>query len=275
MIKWRKYNGAIIPDIPPHINADTNDLEIKIKENKVYFARWTTDFDSRTKENFWYVICDNKSELSDYSKNTRSKINRGLKQCEVRIIDKKTIVELGYEVYSSAFENYETYLKAKSKKEFVSQIEETQSDWEFWGVFYNGKMIAYSKNKLIDNYCEYASLKFEPDFLRYYSSYALFYTMNTYYLNEKNFKYVNNGARSISHSTNIQDLLIQKFLFRQAYCKLHILYTPTVKILVDVLFPFRHLLKMLSFLSLIRINTLLKINILLKQEEMSRQVVQN
>ena len=267
MIKWKKYNGAIIPDSPPHINADTNDLEIKIKENKVYFARWTTDFDSRNKENFWHVICDNKSELSDYSKNTRSKINRGLKQCEVRIINKKTIVEIGYEVYSSAFDNYETYLKAKSKKEFVSQIEETQSDWEFWGVFYNGKMIAYSKNKLIDDYCEYASFKFEPDFLRYYSSYALFYTMNTYYLNERNFKYVNNGARSISHNTNIHDFLIQKFKFRKAYCKLHVLYSKNVKIIMSVLYPFRFLLKF------IKLGPFRQINILLDQEEISSKQI--
>ena len=33
--------------------------------------------------------------------------------------------------------------------------------------------------------------------------------MNRYYLNEQKFKYVNDGAKSMSHDTNIQTFLTQ------------------------------------------------------------------
>jgi hypothetical protein len=263
MTVWRKYNGAILPESPPHLLVETENLEKEIKKNRVFFARWASDFDCEKETKFWHIICDCKIELSDYSRNTRSKINRGLKHSEVRIIDINTVIHSGYEVYISAFNNYKTYLKLKTKEEFIRQIEDTQSGWEFWGVFFEGVLIAYSKNKIVDNYCEYASLKFNPKYLRYYSSYALLYSMNNYYMTEKNFSYVDNGARSISHNTNIQDFLIQKFKFRKAYCKLHILYTKNVKIIISVLYPFRF------FLKFIKLGPFRQINILLHQQEIS------
>ena len=263
MENWKKYNGAIIPSTPPHISVDIIDLKSKIKKHNVFFARWTSDFDMKKKTEFWHVICDNVLDLSDYSSNTRSKINRGLRRCDVRIINKELLIKYGYRVYISAFKNYTTYLKAKTKEEFILEIEKNQSDWEFWGVFYNEQMIGYSKNKLVENYCEYASIKFHPAYLKHYPSYALFYRMNTYYLKENNFKYVNNGVRSISHLTNIQDFLIQKFKFRKAYCKLHILYNYYIKIFVNLLFPFRKIIR--------RINFFTRVNILLYQEELYRK----
>ena len=265
MKSWKKYNGAIVPNTPPHIIMNINDVESEIKKQNVFFARWTSDFDMQKKSHFWHVICDDIIELSGYSRNTRSKINRGLKHCEVRIIDKDILVKYGYNVYIAAFKNYKTYLEPKSKKEFSEEIETRQSDWEFWGVFFNGEIIAYSKNKLVLDYCEYASIKFHPDYLKYYPSYSLFYRMNKYYLKDNNFKYVNDGVRSISHLTNIQDFLINKFKFRKAYCNLHILYSYPVKIFISLLYPFRKIIRVFNF------NPFTRINILFYQEEIYRK----
>ena len=74
MKDWRKYNGAIIPLTPPHIEVNTDGIEEKIKSNNAFFARWTSDFDTKEESEFWYVICDEKLEISDYSKNTRNQI---------------------------------------------------------------------------------------------------------------------------------------------------------------------------------------------------------
>ena len=88
--------------------------------------------------------------------------------------------------------------------------------------------------------------------------------MNQYYLNERNYKYVNDGARSISHETNIQNFLIQKFKFRKAYCKLHIIYSQKVKLLLLMIYPFKSLVQYL------KIGFFVKLNILIKQEEIRR-----
>ena len=32
---WRKYNGALIPNTPPHIDIDVTGIEEKIKEENI------------------------------------------------------------------------------------------------------------------------------------------------------------------------------------------------------------------------------------------------
>ena len=125
-------------------------------------------------------------------------------------------------------------------------------------------MIGYCQNKITNSTCDYSTIKFHPDYLNLYPSYALFYTMNRYYLNEKGFKYVNDGARSISHETNIQSFLIQKFKFRKAYCKLNIMYSPKIQFILSIIYPFK------SIISLFKFGPFIKINILITQEKIRK-----
>jgi len=264
MEKWRKYNGALVPLIPPHLKVDASGVEKIIKETNSYFARWTSNFDSKKETDFWFVICDEFATIDRLSRSTRSKVRRGLKNCSIQLIRKSRIEKEGFYCYTAAFLNYNTHLKPSSIVQFKKELRELEGDWEFWGVYHEEKMIGYSQNKIVDDYCDYSTIKFHPNFLKFYPSYALFYTMNQYYLGEKKVKYVNDGARSISHETNIQDFLIQKFQFRKAFCKLHIQYSPKVKLLLLVLYPFR------SLIFLLRFGIFKKINILLFQEKIRR-----
>jgi hypothetical protein len=137
---------------------------------------------------------------------------------------------------------------------------------EFWGVYLKGtdELIGYSQNKISHNCCEYDEIRFHPSFLKLYSSYVLFYQMNQYYLNEKNFKYVNDGARSISHNTNIQQFLIDKFKFRKAYCRLHVLNSRSLALVIKLLYRFKGLIKRGN------LGLFLKISVLLEQEKIIR-----
>mgnify|MGYP001365447173 CR=1 FL=1 len=264
MNNWRKYNGALIPTAPPHVEVDISGLEEEIKNQDAYFARWTSNFDQKEISGFWHVICDEKLEIEDYSRNTRSKIRRGLKQCKVKMITKHIILENGYHCYSSAFSKYNTHLSPKTITQFQEEINSFDDSWDFWGIYYDEKMIGYSQNKILEDYCDYSTIKFNPDYLRFYPSYALFFIMNQYYLNEKNFKYVNDGARAISHKTNIQSFLIDKFRFRKAYCKLNIMYSQKISLLLFFIYPFRLIIKFLRF------GPFLKLNILFDQEKIRR-----
>lgn len=262
---WKKYNGALIPDYPPHIdcNVDLSFVKKKIIDERAYFARWISEFDRSTNSDFWYIINDKFIELAEYSVNTRSKIRRGLKELEVRKISKKEMLDNGYSVYSSAFNRYYTINNPMTHQEFLDHIQNLDELWDFWGVF-NKKdnlLIGYSQNKVVNDQCYYSTIKFHVDYLRKYSSYALYYTMNSYYLKERGLSYVNEGTRSILHATNVQSFLIDKFKFRKAYCRLHIQYHPLVRLIVFILFPFRSLIVKSS-------NKLLhKIGVVLMQEE--------
>lgn len=266
MTLWRKYNGSLIPDQPPHILVDDSENVIakKIKEHNSYFARWTSNFDCHQQTDFWYVINDRHLKIEDYSKNTRSKIRRGLKNCIVKVVSLDEIKEFGYECYKYAFENYNTHLQPKSNLEFADDLDTLDREWEFWGVFFDGKLIGYSQNRIVKDYCDYSTIKFHPKYLKYYPSYALFFSMNAYYLNEMKFKYINDGARSISHETNIQEFLIQKFQFRKAYCKLHLSYSYKFKIIILLLYPLKSIIGFFN-------NTFAKkVSSVLKQEAIRR-----
>ena len=139
MHSWRKYNGALIPDRPPHFEINDSREEILnfLKKSGMYFARWETNFDCNKKTNFWFIINDKPLEIMDYDIKTRNKIRKGLKECQVKKIKKDELIKKGYDVYISAFNNYQTYLKAKSVKKFVDEIDATPDSWEYWGVFYS------------------------------------------------------------------------------------------------------------------------------------------
>ena len=262
--QWRKYQGVLVSAKAPHHEVSTQNINAELKKNNAFLARWVTNFDCEKETNFWHIICDIPLELKDYSLNTRSKIKRGLNHCDVRKISYQHLLADGYEVYKSAFERYNTSQKIFTDNQFKESILQLIQKWEFWGVYFNDNLIGYSQNKIDDMTCEYSVIKFHPKYLKYYSSYALFYSMNRYYLNECNYKYVNDGSRSISHQTNIHEFLISKFKFRKAYCYLYIQYQPFFGLIVSSLFPFR------KILSIIDISILRNVNSILLQEEIKR-----
>jgi len=263
---FRKYNGAIIPDIPPDMLINYNEAEIKsfMKNSNALFARWESDFDCKEITDFWFLINDTPMNLEDYDSRIRNQIRKGLKECIVEPITSNQLISYGYDVYFSVFNKYKTYLKAKTKDQFIEEIISTASNWEYWGVFYKKRLIGYSKVMVVDDYAEYRSIKLHPHFLKNLPSEALIYTMNYNYLNKRKFRYVNNGARSISHQTNFPLFLIRKFKFRRAYCKLNIIYSSKLSVFVKLFFPFRRLFKLFNF-GLFR-----QLNILLKQELIRR-----
>ena len=71
-------------------------------------------------------------------------------------------------------------------KQFREEIKNLDKYWDFWGVYClkNQNLVAYSLNRLVDDYCDYSTIKFDPKYLKDYSSYVLYYSMNKYYLND-------------------------------------------------------------------------------------------
>ena len=239
MHEWRKYNGSLIPIVPPHKNVDSSKVDQLINETNSYLAMWTTDFDYGSPTKFWHIICDKFIPFDNLSSNTRSKIRRSEKKFTIRMVNKNFIMQNGFECYDAAFKNYKSYYNRKSKRNFVDHLLNLEGEWHFWVILFQKKIIAFSQNRVIDKYCEYSTIKFHPQYLRYYSSYLLFHTMNRYYLQDCKFKYVNNGMRNLTHKTNIQSFLTQKFGFRKSYCKLSIRYNRKIRFFLSFIYPFR------------------------------------
>ena len=266
-IAWKYYHGALLPQTAPHIEIELSKKEEQelLKLSRAYFLRYISDWDREEQSQFWYVIKDSFGGLEELSSNTRSKVRRGLKHCVIKKVTQEVIADEGYEVYSQAFKNYNTYIEPTDKETFIQDIL-SSSKCDFWAVYKKDevKMIAYSQNYIEENSVNYATIKFHPEYLKLYPSYALFFIMNQYYLNEKNFLYVNDGAKSISHDTNIQTFLIDKFKFRKAYCKLHVIYRWDIGLAVKLSYLFK------LFIPRVNHKVFNKIRVLLNQEEIRK-----
>ena len=259
--QWRKYQGVLVSAKAPHHEVLTQNIISELDKNNAFLARWITNFDCKKKLDFWYLILDKKMDISDYSSNTRNQISNGLKNFEIRRISIDEMLDNSYIIYKTASLLYNTKNKIKSLEEFNVDL---LPSFDYWGVYNNNSLIGFAQNRVFDDCCDYSTIKILPMYAKKYPFYALFYTMNNYYLIDKKLKYVTDGTRSISHQTNIQNFLINKFKFRKAYCYLHIMYQPFFGLLVSCLFPFR------KFFSIFNVSLFRSINSILLQEEISR-----
>lgn len=268
-ILWRKYQGILLPDLAPHeeITVSETQCSYLFEKTNALLVRWHTGFDRQDPTFFWHVIKDGPSTLEMLSVNTRSKVRRGLKRCRVTRTDAEDLVDDGYQVYRKAFDRYRTYARGLNEEEFRKEFLAMGLDptWEFWGIWdRNGQLIGYSQNRLQSESCNYSTIKFDPEFLKLYPSYALFFEMNNHYLNERKLRYVNDGARSIGHETNIQNFLIEKFQFRKAYSQLHLVYCRKIGWAVHMLYPLKPAIYRLPG------SLFDKIGVLMRQEEIRR-----
>jgi hypothetical protein len=153
------------------------------------------------------------------------------------------LADEGYQIFCAAWEHYGVKIPVISKDLFQQGVlrEAAYPDLlHNWGVYVNGRLVAYAQNQIHGNKeVTYSSMKFDPAFLHLRPSYALIYIMNEYYLNHIGIDYVNDGSRSIYHETKFQEFLLHNFNFEKAYTTLHIHYRPPLKWLVNMLYPLR------------------------------------
>lgn len=265
-IRWNFYNKILMPQVPPHVDVEVTkaDVDYLFARSKAWMIRWNSDFDCQTPTQWWYVIKDGKIGLEELSRNSRHDVRRGLERCSVARLDANFIANNAYPVYRSVFSRYNTKKKPVSEIQFSAGILQSLTKYprEYWGVFDRSsqKLIGYCANRFQYNCCEYLAGQFAPEYLRSYSSVVLIYEMTRYYLNDLKALYVSDGQRTISHDTLIQEFLIHKLNFRKAYCRLNIVYSPLMRMIVKMLFPFR------SFVSPLNEN----LSTILKQEEIQR-----
>ena len=215
------------------------------------WVMWTDGFDSSAIDSDWYaVICRQHKPVELLkSREARRKIRKGLANCEVRLVKPLEIASNGYDTYCRANESYGYQsFSFPTAEEFASRVMTDEPFGDIlhqWAVYFEGKMIAFAQNLIYNDIeVDYTLMKFHPDYLGYYPAYALIYTMNAYYLKEKSFTYVNDGFRSISHDTFIQDFLIKNFEFEKAYTRLHVHYRRPFGQLLQMARPLRALAKL-------------------------------
>ncbi len=239
MVKWKKYNGALVPDGAPHTLPTPQDVEAAKKMGGYRFITYVTDFDCAEETPWWYVIKDTPLIPEELHAKKRYKITRGLRFADVRKIDCREYGTELYRCFIKAQERYEAFQNEVTEEAFLKGLQ--KDDAEYYGAFFreSGELIAYAKNVMYDDCLSLSVMKLDPDYLKYEISAALVYQIVHDYVNQGDYKYVSDGQRAIRHKTNIQDYLEHNFGFRKAYCRLHMVYSPMMKAVVTLLYPLR------------------------------------
>ncbi|MBP5455851.1 MAG: hypothetical protein J6Y37_05080 [Paludibacteraceae bacterium] len=255
---WKYYNHAAIPTCAPHEVPDINPIkngdvwraDALKKGSIVFFARYVTDFDCAEETSFWYVIKESPFALDDLDKKYQKHIKKSLERCEVRRINPIEYIEDLYSVYQKAYETYKVPDNYQGKESFVSTIRSSSLD--YWAAFSreSGEMAGWMSCRNNGTWTETVSAKYDPSLKTLFPSDAIHYAILDYYLNQLGHKYINSGSRNISHVTNVQDYKIKHWNFKRAHCKLHVVYNPKVRWVINLIYPFRRILECLDGIKL-------------------------
>ena len=247
---FKLYSGMVVPFGPVRTDYSLSprDAAYALRSLGGTVLRTTTGFRAAGVADDWYaVICRRFTPIDGIaSSNTRSKVRRALRNCEVRRISCAELAERGYEVYRRAFDRYRGADSPVPESVFAGHVlagEGFDDVIEHWAVICEGELAGYSTTYVFgDTEASYSALKFHPDYLRRYSSYALFHAMNEDYLGEGRVAYVNDGFRSVLHDTDLQDFLERTFGFEKAYVGVDAHYRRPYGAVVRATFPFRNVL---------------------------------
>lgn len=261
---WQKKYNCAFPLTPPEFlnHLTENDYLYILNEYNLHLIRFETGLGFNKHTDWWHVVKSDKSNLSDYSKKVRYLIKKALSRYSYCIDSPRKHVKELYSVYVDVMERHGNFQTIYNLNDFTDAIHNLPSNIDFWIVRENvsGEIIGYAENFISDKVCFYNSIWINTDGQKNSASYGLFYSMGDYYLSERGFLYVSDGARSINHQTNVQDFLIKKFGFYKSHSELNVLYSIKLDLFMKLIRPF-------SFIFLkFNIPVIKKLNVLLLQD---------
>lgn len=244
--RWTLYQGALVWNGNPRADVPTPaEAHQAVAESGAMFARWTTDFDCGYPTEWWHCIKDTPFDLQKIDRNHRYKINKANKYFEVREIDPKAYAEELYQVQVEAFKAYpKQYRPTLDKEKVVGGLLKGGWDapYKVFAAFHRetGQMAGFTLVREREERVDLTSQKTVPAMEKLQVNAALVYAVVMHYNDRLSSDfYIVDGERNIKHETNFFQYLIKYFEFRLAYCKLNIEYNSRMKLIINMLYPFR------------------------------------
>lgn len=234
-------------------------------------ARWTSNYNQDTQSEWYYCIKDSPFKLDELKSKQRYEINKGRKYFNISTICPQDYVEEIYRIQVEAFKAYPKEYRPELNYESVKA--EILSEWNDKIIFAafekeTGKMVSYCIFKKKETYIEWSVLKSIPEYEKFKVNAAII-AASLEYFNDDLIKglYIHGGEKNISHQTNFQNYLEYLFGFKKVYCRLHILYRPGIAQIVQILYPFRKMLRRFHFKIIHNINSVLLMEEIVRKQK--------
>jgi hypothetical protein len=262
---WRKYQNALVPASlkPEPLELSSRQAHELLDRSGALFLRYFTRTISEPTD-FWYTAC-NEYSSKKLPQKVRNIIRQGYRNCRVERVDPAWLADNGYPCYTAAFSRYRN-AQPESKERFDEMCRGSLGGpFEFWAAFVGDQLAGFAKCAVDHDYAACLVLKLDPNFIRLNISSALKDTILSTYVSEQG-KTAYAGFRSVIHQTNLHDFLL-KHGYSRVFCDLKIVYRPTVRACVNLLYRCR------SFVGCVP-DSSIKRNIqgLLTQEEIRRSM---
>ncbi len=241
---WTRYQGALLWTGNPKDTAPTErEAQEALHESGTMFARWTSHWDCATPTEWWWCIKDTPLFVNTIPAKHRYRINKGAKYFDVQIITPEDYTEEIYQVMVAAFAVYpKKYQPHLERDSIIESIQSWQEQFIAFGAFEkeSHKLCGYFLIREHKDHAELEMLKVIPQYEKLEINAALVYAVVMHYNDRLSPDfYLVDGERNIKHQTRFFEYLIQYFEFRKAYCQLHIVYSPKMHLVVNLLHPFK------------------------------------
>jgi hypothetical protein len=256
--KWRVYKGILEPVLIKELDVDCSKAKRWMENTGAFMVRWVKSL-SNSFTPLWYNVQLKAYSIEDYSRNTRSKIRRGLKNFYLNKMLRDSFIALGYDVYRSVSVN-DRGEKPLEYEMFAAHISNLPSETDIWGIFdrnsndLDGYALVYND----EGQAHLHSIMILPRAKRRYASYAFFYKMNEYYLANGRAGMLVLGLRNLLHQTNIEKFVSEQFFYTQMFVRFGICMKPYVRKLYKAVFPLRNMLKYLPWQKAKSLSALIK-----------------
>lgn len=227
--------------------------------------RYTTDFDCKEQTRFWYIVKDGPYDFNELGAKYKNNVNRSLKRTEVKQINPLNYIDELWVVEQAAYAHYKNADNAQTKEQFIEGLKKTSKTHEWWAAFSkkDGTIAGWMMCSNNGTWTETCRAKYHPERQGWNRpSDALHHAVLTHYLNELGQERIVSGTRNVNHKTHVQEYKENNWKFRKAYCHLHVIYNPKILWIIKLIYPFRRLLKLFDFITLVH-----QVNALMTLEE--------
>lgn len=181
-----------------------------------YFVRWTDNFDCGYQTEWWYCIKDEPFDFDQIKSKRRTEIRKALKLNTVKVVKALDYIDEIFNIQSECYNDYPKQYRPKYNYELARQSCLT---WDMNHIVYmafseeTGEATGFACVEPINDYVNFEILKVPNKHKNSLVAAALTYNIIIEMLNNRNYKYVCDGARNLVHQTNFMDYLVKAICF--------------------------------------------------------------
>lgn len=109
--KWSVYSGSLLSVQQPYDEVQTSKKELRklLKENHCWFARWTSNFDSKQETAWWYCLREAPISLELMNAKQRYRVRKGLNNCRFFLITEELFEKYKEDIWDVCYSSFKEY----------------------------------------------------------------------------------------------------------------------------------------------------------------------